>query len=137
VNLLHPAPVTQATFRPIKESESYSFITCATNGEVRFVRMTSDTVPRSEPAATILEPRHPGSVLSASWSADGRWLATVGGGEVLLWDWTSDFPVARVRFGNLHKDTSRAEFSPDAKLLATYGGDNTVNIWDLTRLPER
>jgi WD40 repeat protein len=137
VNLAHPAPVTQATFRPIKESEGYTFITCATNGEVRFARMTNDTAAGSGPAVTVLKPRHPGSALSASWSADGRWMATVGGGEVLLWDWASDFPVARLRLSGLHRDTSRAEFSPDAKVLATFGGDNTVNLWDLTKIPER
>ena len=137
VNLVHPAPVTQATFRPVKESEGYTFITCATNGEVRFVQMTNDTAAGSGPAVTVLKPRHPGSALSASWSADGRWMATVGGGEVLLWEWASDFPVARVRLSGLHRDTSRAEFSPDARVLATFGGDNTVNVWDLTKIPER
>ena len=136
VNLAHPAPVTQATFRPIKESEDHTFITCATNGEVRFVRMTNDTAAGSVPAVTVLKPRHPGSALSASWSADGHWLATVGGGEVLLWDCASFFPVARARLSGLHKDTSRAEFSADAKLLVTYGGDNIAYLWDLTKIPE-
>jgi WD40 repeat protein len=89
------------------------------------------------PVATVLEPRHTGAVLSATWSEDGRWLATVGGGEVLVWDWVSDFPVARVRLSGLHKDTSRAEFSADANLLATYGGDNTAYIWDLTKIPKQ
>jgi len=137
VNLPHPAPLTQATFRPLKESEGYTFVTCATNGEVRVARMTNDITTNSVPVATVLEPRHTGAVLSATWSEDGRWLATVGGGEVLVWDWVSDFPVARVRLSGLHKDTSRAEFSADANLLATYGGDNTAHIWDLTKIPKQ
>ncbi|HYJ03844.1 MAG TPA: hypothetical protein VEX43_01840 [Chthoniobacterales bacterium] len=133
VNLAHPAPVTQATFRPVKDAEGYTFVTCATNGEVRSVRMPSDT--DATPAATVLEPRHPGAVFSATWSADGRWLATVGGGEILVWDWASNSPIARLRLSGLHKDTSRAEFSENAGLLATYGGDNTVLLWDLTKIP--
>jgi WD40 repeat protein len=145
VKLAHSAPVTQATFRPIKELEGYTFITCATNGEVRFVRMMN-AAANSAPSATILEPRHLGSALSASWSADGRWLATVGlarladnrvGGEVLVWDLVSDFPVARLRLSGLPAGTARAEFSPDARLLVAYGGDNIAYIWDLTKIPER
>jgi WD40 repeat protein len=61
-------------------------------------------------------------------------LVTVGGGEVILWKWTNDLPVARLRLVDLNSDTSRAEFSPDAGLLVTYGGDQTAYIWDLTKL---
>jgi WD40 repeat protein/energy-coupling factor transporter ATP-binding protein EcfA2 len=139
VNWSHPAPVTQATFRPIQDSEGYTFVSCATNGEVRYVQVgnkpaTNPTLDRTV-NENVLEPRHPGAVLSAAWSTDGRWLATVGGGEVLVWDWATGFPIARLRLSGLHKDTSRAEFSENAALLVTYGGDNTAHVWDLTKIP--
>ena len=140
VNLAHPAPVTQATFRPVIDAQGYTFITTAASGEVRSVRLTDFTPrageqPRAAAGDKILEPRHPGSANSAIWSADGRWLATVGGGEVIVWEWAVDAPAARVRIVNLNAAVSRAEFSPDARLLVTYGGDHLAHVWDLTKLP--
>ena len=131
----HPAPLTQATFRPESRAEEFSFITCATNGEVRMIRGgATDSTARSN---VVLEPRHPGPALAAKWSANGRWLATIGGGEVLLWDGTNEIPVARVRLTGLPPGTSRVEFSADSTLLATYGGDNNVALWDLAEIPAR
>jgi WD40 repeat protein len=127
----HQAPVTQATFRPVKEEDALTFITTATNGEVLLVHLDRDF--KGQPLA--LEPRHSGAAVFAQWSGDGRWLATVGGGEVLLWESKADHLVARLRITGLHSATSRAEFSPDAKLLVTYGGDNLAYVWDLTQLP--
>lgn len=134
VHLALAAPVMQATFRPVKEGEDYYFITCATNGEVRLVRLFNVT---SDPASTEsqdLEPRHAGPVVSATWSADGHLLATVGGGEVLVWEWKENVPVARLRLTGLNSATSGAEFSPDAKRLVTYGGDDTALLWNLTKI---
>jgi len=70
----------------------------------------------------------------ATWSADGRWFATVGEGEIILWEWVIDFPFARLRIVDLHPATSRAEFSPDARLLVTYGGDSLAYALDLEKL---
>lgn len=134
VRINHEAPVTQATFRPVVDGNSYAFVTTATNGEVRFVRLT-DPAGAAKFTETVLEPRHAGAAVSATWSPDGNWLATVGGGEVILWKWTNDLPVARLRMVELNPDTSRAEFSPDTRLLVTYGGDDIAHVWDLTKLP--
>ncbi|HWM26519.1 MAG TPA: hypothetical protein VNP98_17010 [Chthoniobacterales bacterium] len=134
VNLSLAAPVMQATFRPVKVENEYYFITCATNGEVRLVRLFNVT---SDPASTEsqdLEPRHAGPVLFATWSTDGHWLATVGGGEVLVWQWKDNVPVARLRLTGLGAATSSAEFSPDAKRIITYGGDESAYLWDLTTI---
>jgi WD domain, G-beta repeat len=125
----HKAPVTQATFRPVVDGEGRPFITTATNGEVSLCGF-SETL--RDPRQRILEPRHPGAAVSATWSADGRWLATVGGGEVILWEWVSHAPVARLLIQSLPTATSHAVFSSDARLLATYGGDQVAYVWDLT-----
>lgn len=81
-----------------------------------------------------LPTKMPSAVL-APWSADGRWLATVGEGEIILWKCVIDCPIARLRIVDLYPATSRAEFSPDARLLVTYGGDSLAYVWDLEKLP--
>jgi WD40 repeat protein/energy-coupling factor transporter ATP-binding protein EcfA2 len=131
----HLAPVTQATFRPLVTASGYTFVTTATNGEIRLVQFSDLTTQSADYPGKVMERRHPGAAVFAAWSADGRWLATVGGAEVLLWEWKDDALVARVRIVDLHRDTSRAEFSPDAHLLVAYGGDQFAYVWDLTKLP--
>lgn len=133
VKVEHPAGVTQATFRPLIDAKGYTFVTCAMNGEVRFVSVTDVTPTSAVTKVKVLEPHHPGPVLSATWSANGRILATVGGGETIIWDISSDLPRARARLINLH-ETSHAEFSPDSNSLVTYGGSDTVYVWDLTKI---
>jgi len=128
----HPASVTQATFRPVSDAQGYTVATCATNGEVRIVRFPAKPATRpAPPDITVLAPRHPGSVLSAIWSTDGRWLATVGGGEVLVWEWTADSLALRMRLSGLNAGTWRAEFSPDGTTLVTYGGDDVARVWNI------
>jgi WD40 repeat protein len=95
--------------------------------------MTDATASSAQPTKQILEPHHPGPALSASWSADGNLLATVGGGEVLIWEMSADVPTARVRLAGLH-ETSRAEFSHDGRFLVTYGGDDTALVWDVSKI---
>ena len=75
--------------------------------------------------------------MSAAWSRDGEWLATVAGSEVLVWKWQDDRPRAYLRLTELHPATSRAEFSPDGQLLVTYGGDNDALVWNLSAIRER
>ncbi len=133
VKIEHPATVTQATFRPLIDAKGYTFVTCATNGEVRFVSVTDVTATSAASKVKVLEPPHPGPVLSATWSADGRLLATVGGGEAIIWEISTDLPWPRARLVNLG-ETSHAEFSADSKSLVTYGGSDTAYVWDLTQI---
>lgn len=131
----HTSAVTRATFRPAISTSSYPFVTTAENGEVRLVTLSGlASRPSKPPDDHLLEPRHPGPAVSASWSNDGTWLATVGGGEVLVWQWINGAPVARLQLPGLHAGTSRAEFSPDARWLVTYGGDQVALLWDLSKL---
>jgi WD40 repeat protein/energy-coupling factor transporter ATP-binding protein EcfA2 len=134
LRLEHPASVTHATFRPVKEATGYTFATCSTNGEVRLVRMTKVTASSAEHVEKVLEPRHSAAALFAVWSNDGHWLATVGGGETLIWEWRGDGLVAVLRLAGV-PGTLRAMFSSDGKLLATSGGNDTAYLWDLTKLP--
>lgn len=135
IRVNHPEKVTQATFRPVIDAKGYAFITTAANGEVRLVRFTDTASVSPDHPARVLEPRHAGAAVSALWSTDGRWLATVGEGEVIVWEWVIDLPVARLRITGLQPATSRAEFSPDGRLLVTYGADQIAYVWDLSKLP--
>jgi WD40 repeat protein len=134
VNLPHPAPVTHATFRPVVEEGACTFVTCATNGELRLVHVTDMTNRNPVVEEKVLEPHHPGSAVFATWTEDGNWLATVGGGEVLIWKWEENRLVIRLRLRELNAATARAEFTSDSKFLVTYGGDNIAYLWDLTEL---
>ncbi len=125
------APVTRATFRPVAGSAGHDFVTTATNGEVRFVHFQDE-----KPRAAVLTPRHPGAAVSATWSTDGAWLATAGGGEILLWKWTDTLPVAVLRIEPATAPT-RCEFSPDAGFLVTYGNDEKAFVWDLSGLSQK
>ena len=132
----HPAPVTRATFRPVKMATGYAIATTATNGEVRLVQFAKTASGSTTPAMIeILERRHPGAAVFATWSNDGHWLATVGGQEIILWEWTNQSCVARLRLVELPAGTSRAEFSPDGHFLVAYGGDQSQSayVWDLTK----
>jgi WD40 repeat protein len=128
----HLADLTRATFRPVIDAKGYTFISCDVKGNVYFVRVT-DVTTAAGTHHTVLDPHHPAPVLSATWSADGRLLATVGGGEVIIWEMSTDIPSPRARLTNLG-ETSHAEFSPDSKSLVTYGGSDTAYVWDLTKI---
>jgi WD40 repeat protein/energy-coupling factor transporter ATP-binding protein EcfA2 len=128
----HPADLTQATFRPVIDAKGYTFISCDVKGNVYFVRVADVTTAAGE-HHTVLDLHHPGPVLSATWSADGRLLATAGGGEVIIWEMSTDIPSPRARLINLG-ETSHAEFSPDSKSLVTYGGSDTAYVWDLSKI---
>ena len=134
VNIAHPAPVTHATFRPVAEEGACTFVTCATNGELRLVQVAGMGNRTQLVEEKVLEPHHPGSAVFATWSQDGNWLATVGGGEVLIWKWQGNSLSIQLRLAELNPATLRAEFTPDAKLLVTYGGDNVAYLWDLGKI---
>jgi WD40 repeat protein/predicted Ser/Thr protein kinase len=71
---------------------------------------------------------HTGPVLAASWSPDGRRLATAGEDRIILvWDVGRGEPPVKIPYqeGTVHS----LAWSPDGRRLG-FGGDRIVGVWD-------
>jgi hypothetical protein len=83
---------------------------------------------------------HPSGVMSASFSADGKTLATVGAyhesgtGEVRLWDVASGQERGQLTHPG---PVWSADFSPDGRTLATACRDGAVHLWELSTQHQR
>ena len=74
---------------------------------------------------------HTRSVLSVSFSPDGKTLATSSADNaVRLWDVTSHEQIGEPLTGHT-SSVSSVSFSPDGKTFATGSADKTVRLWDV------
>jgi len=72
---------------------------------------------------------HPVEVVGASFSSDGRFLATFGDDSAWVWEATTHQQLRQL--ADLPAEVSSAGFGPDGNLLALAIGES-VQVWDVT-----
>ena len=134
------APVTAAVF----EADNTHLVTGADDGTLLRWDVKTHQVVQSVSG-------HDSLVQALALSRDGKWLASGGQGDVILWDWQRKQLVRRIhlaplmsgRFGGRQQDAGSVAllgelsawiaslaFSPDAGLLAVTQVDGSVSVLD-------
>ncbi len=95
---------------------------------------------RQKFTATVVDPFYD-LFRAEAWSPDGSQIATgTFDGEILIWDFQSARPVARMEHINAERKAKEPnydnsigwlEWSPDGTRLAAAGGDSETSIWDM------
>ncbi|MBQ5574827.1 MAG: PD40 domain-containing protein, partial [Bacteroidales bacterium] len=79
---------------------------------------------------------HTGSVYSASFSPDGKYIVSAySDNTVRIWDAKTGQQVGNPLEGHTG-DVYSASFSPDGRYIVSSSWDNTVRIWDFPPLQE-
>jgi WD40 repeat protein len=73
--------------------------------------------------------RHGNEILSAAFSADGRWLASASRDHaVKIWDMSNGHE--EIAYRGHERYVRVAAFSPDGSWIASAGGDKDIRVWD-------
>jgi len=113
----HNGPVRAVHFTP----DGHSLITAGQDREIRIWDINSQRLDQVIPTDS--------GIFSIAISSDGAWLASGNySGSVYSWNLRSRELAYRRQ---AHTDVVNAvEFSPNNEVLASAGGDKTINIWE-------
>ncbi|MGA2442592.1 MAG: protein kinase, partial [Tepidisphaeraceae bacterium] len=115
-----------------KDTEALAYLARALreNPENRNAMVRSIAILYRHPVP-LVEFRHNGSAMSASFSPDGKWVITANDDDTAqVWDAATGKPL-----GDPMRHAARvnsASFSPDDKCTITASDDGTVRVWDAT-----
>lgn len=100
--------------------------------------MQAEEPPVDKELRTLPTEGHVAEIFCATFSPDGKWLASGGReGEIVLWEtntWRERLMIAGDQDGTKghFEDVWGLAFSPDGKRLASASHDKTVRLWDVT-----
>lgn len=121
--LTHPASVTQVEFHPVN---SAILLTASTNKQAQLWDW------KTQRMVLELTNRHAGPVRAASFSRDGRFIATGStDGNVQLWNATTGQPLGNPLPHGTNNWIYDIEFSPDGKWIATATWKNQAFLWEI------
>lgn len=83
----------------------------------------------ASPAAIRTLTGHGGAVFSATFSPDGRWIASASADQSVR-IWNADTGVQLKLLNGHQGPVYSVTFSPDGSLLASSGEENAVRVWD-------
>ncbi|WP_310416500.1 AAA-like domain-containing protein [Chamaesiphon sp. OTE_8_metabat_110] len=130
-DLANPSDRTHS-FRDLKFSTDGRYLTAA----------STDTTIKVWDWQTNLSPKilrgHQDWVYSISFSRDGKWLVSSGGGSdksLKVWEIMGDKFQLKKTVNLAHNDAFFITFNPNNRQLATVGsGDSTLKLWDFDRI---
>jgi WD40 repeat protein len=122
------------SFRDLKFSSDGKFLAAAsTDATIKIWQWQTDVAPRPQ----ILR-GHQDWVYSLSFSKDGNWLASSGGGSdksLKIWQINGGAFKLKKTIDKAHNDAFFVTFKPDNHRLATIGsGDGLLKVWDFDRM---
>jgi WD40 repeat protein len=125
---IHGNSVNSVEFSP----DGTAVISSGSDGTIQITNTSSGANPHASPgprgAYSLTLHGHQGAVQAATFSRDGRWIASVGSDHTLrIWSATPGEAIALRGHTGLVGDAS---YTPDALHIVTSSQDGTVRIWN-------
>ena len=137
-NIIKVLEFPHATAVPEDRSHSFRDLKFSTDGKF-LVAASTDTTIKVWQWQTSLQPQiltgHQDWAYSLSFSKDGKWLASTGGGSdksLKIWQIQGNKFKLKKTIEKIHEEGSYVSFNPNNRQIATAG--STLRIWDFDRI---